>query len=156
MNTLGPRGLKMYSQLSTPKVIWTQWCCFGCCEDGSACSYCMNTYFCPSLFMQYIIQSSSIFMDVECTKTIIDIVFIKHAKCSIIKVTMKFIHVLNDKNLAYIFLLHYNNLLSQCMKEYHVQVHVQSLSFLLPRSQKIYCLFSVQLGVPVEDLMTSK
>ena len=51
MNTLGPRGLRMYSQLSTPKVIWTQWCCFGCCEDGSECSYCMNTYFCPSLFM---------------------------------------------------------------------------------------------------------
>ena len=34
MNTIGPRGLWMYSLLSTPKILWAQGFCFGCCEAG--------------------------------------------------------------------------------------------------------------------------
>ena len=45
MNTLGPRGLGMYSLLSTPKSIWAQWCYFECCEAWWPCSYCLNIDF---------------------------------------------------------------------------------------------------------------
>ena len=73
------QGIMEVQSLHYTRDYLRQWCCFGWCEAGSQCSQCITINFCSSLLIYQSIQSSSLFMDVECTNNTNNFFFIKHA-----------------------------------------------------------------------------